>query len=57
MNATELRNKAKSMTKVEMIEMRDFMEARWNEKMREAMQVLSMACINKFGTTLSTLEV
>lgn len=39
-----------------MIEMRDFMESRWNEKMREAMQVLSIACINKFNASLSVLE-
>ena len=56
MNAMELRNKVSGMTKAEMVELRDFMEARWTEKMRESMQVLSLACINKFGTTLSTLE-
>tara|TARA_R110000868_G_scaffold112527_2_gene303008 strand:+ start:26273 stop:26446 length:174 start_codon:yes stop_codon:yes gene_type:complete len=56
MNATQLRNTASNMTKIEMIEMRDFMESRWNEKMREAMQVLSIACINKFNASLSVLE-
>ena len=56
MNATELRNKIATMTKNEMVELRDFMESRWSEKMREAMQVLSLGCINKFGTTISNLE-
>ena len=56
MNATQLRAKADKMTKIEMTEMRDFMEPKWTNSMHEAMQVLSLACINKFNTTLSTLE-
>ena len=56
MSATKLRNKASKMTRQEMIEQRDFMESRWTEKMREAMQVLSLACINKFGVTLSEID-
>jgi len=56
MNATELRNKIATMTKKQMVELRDFMESRWSEKMRESMQVLSLGCINKFGVTISNLE-
>lgn len=55
MNATELRNKVSSMTKKEMIELRDFLESRRDEKMGECMIVLSLGCINKFGKPLSWL--
>lgn len=56
MTTTELRNNASEMTKQQFINLRDKMENNWSETLRPSMQVLSLACINKFGTTLSNLK-
>ena len=43
------------MTKQEFISYRDELENNWNETLKPLMRVLSLACINKFGTTLANL--
>jgi hypothetical protein len=56
MTTAQLREQANKMTKKEMIAQRDFMESNWSEFMRPSMQILSLACINKFETTLVNLD-
>ena len=56
MTTAQIKEMANKMTKSEMIAQRDFMENNWKEFMREPMQALSLACINKFGTTLVNLD-
>ena len=51
----ELRNKITEMTKLEMITLRDELENNWSDSLRPLMQILSLGCINKFGTTLSKI--
>ena len=55
MNEAKLRLEAKEMTKSQMIYLRDDLESNWDESKRNMMMILSMACINKFKTTLSSL--
>ena len=55
MKAQELRIKAQELTQEEMKNLRDELEANWDESKREIMQILSLACINKFKRTLSSL--
>ena len=55
MTTLELRNKVKDMTKEDFIILRDNLENNWSEKLRPLMQILSLECINKFGTTLSKI--
>ena len=55
MNEAKLRLEAKEMTKSQMIYLRDELESNWDESKRNMMIILSMACINKFKTTLSSL--
>ena len=55
MTAQELRTKVNGMTKVEFAAMRDELESNWSETLRPLMQILSLACINKFNTTLINL--
>ena len=45
------------LTKQEFIALRDDMELNWDDSMRSHMQVLSLACINRFGVLLSKLDV
>ncbi len=45
------------LTKIDFITIRDEMESNWKESMRDAMQVLSLSCINRFGVTLSELKL
>ena len=52
----ELRKKVNVMTKSEMITLRDELENNWSESLRPLMEVLSLGCINNFGTTLDRLE-
>ncbi len=52
---TQLRNKVNGMTKLEMITLRDELENNWSDSLRPIMQVLSLGCINNFGTTLINL--
>ena len=56
MNATELRVNAPKMTKNEMIKLRNELELNWCDSKRNLMIILSMACINKFNTTISNLK-
>lgn len=44
------------LTKQEFIALRDDMELNWDDSMRSHMQVLSLACINRFGITLSEIK-
>ena len=55
MTTTELRTAVKEMTKQEFINLRDELESNWSDSLRSKMQILSLACINKFGTTLINL--
>ena len=55
MTTTELRIRIAEMTKQDFINYRDELESNWNESLRPQMQMLSLACINKFGTTLVNL--
>lgn len=55
MNEAKLRSEAKEMTKSQMINFRNELESNWDESKRNMMMILSMACINKFKTTLSNL--
>jgi len=56
MTTTELRTAVKEMTKQEFINLRDELESNWDNSLRPKMQILSLACINKFGTTLINLN-
>jgi hypothetical protein len=56
MKTSELRNKVSDMTKQEFINYRDELENNWNEDLRPLMNILALACINKFGTTLVNLD-
>jgi len=53
--ANELRTKVNGMTKEQFIQLRDELENNWSESLRPQMQILSLACINKFKTTLVNL--
>jgi len=55
MTAYDLRKNINKMTREEIIAQRDFIETNWNEGMRESIRILSLACINRFNTTLSNL--
>lgn len=44
------------LTKQEFIALRDDMELNWDDSMRSSMQVLSLACIKRFGITLSEIK-
>ncbi len=52
---SELRANVSSMTKPEMIALRDELESNWNESHKPLMAILCMGCINKFKTPLSKL--
>lgn len=45
-----------TLTKQEFIALRDDMELNWDDSMRGDMQVLSLACIKRFGKTLSEIK-
>jgi|GEM_PF-5313474 len=55
MTQSELRVRVGSMTKTEMISLRDHLETNWSDSFRPLMDILSLGCINKFKTTLSRL--
>lgn len=55
MEAYKLRVAVLTMTKKEMIDYRDQLESNWDESKRPLMKILSLACINKFKTTLINL--
>jgi len=55
LTATELRIKIKDMSKVEMINLRNELESNWDSSLKPLMEILSLACINKFKTTLIKL--
>tara|TARA_R110001632_G_scaffold14448_2_gene48711 strand:- start:459 stop:626 length:168 start_codon:yes stop_codon:yes gene_type:complete len=55
MTQSELRVRVGSMTKTEMISLRDQMEINWSDSLRPLMDILSLGCVNKFKTTLSRL--
>lgn len=52
---SNLRENAGSMTLAEMKNLRDQLEKNWTNELRGLMQILSMACINKFNVTLSSI--
>jgi hypothetical protein len=62
MTLPELRENVHKMSKVEMIQYRDMLEAKWESGVHwknnfdAQMKVLSLGCINKFNTTLSRLK-
>ncbi len=56
MTTSELRNKVEGMTKQDFINYRNELESNWDENLRPLMNILSLACINKFGTTLIKLD-
>ena len=56
MTQVELRIKVATMTSQEFIGYRDELESNWSEVKRPLMQILSLACINRFGMTLVGLE-
>ena len=62
MTAKELRENVHKMSKVEMIQYRDMLEAKWESGVHwknnheTQMKILSLGCINKFNTTLSRLK-
>ena len=53
---TKLRTSVYTMTKGQFIQLRDDLEANWDDQYRGLIMVLSLACINKFGTTLILLN-
>lgn len=55
MEAQKLRETVQEMTREEMAAARDSLEANWNESKRPQMNLLNLACIKKFGCTISTL--
>jgi hypothetical protein len=56
MTQVELRIKVATMTSQEFIGYRDELESNWSEVKRPLMQILSLACIKRFGMTLVGLE-
>jgi hypothetical protein len=52
----ELREKVNAMTKSEITTLRDELENNWSESLRPLMEILSLRCINNFGTTLINLK-
>lgn len=56
-NIARLRNiSMNKLTKQEFIALRNDIELNWDDSMKGNMQVLSLACIKRFGTTLSKLK-
>tara|TARA_R110000851_G_scaffold27996_1_gene78382 strand:+ start:247 stop:414 length:168 start_codon:yes stop_codon:yes gene_type:complete len=55
MTTLQLRNKVKEMTKQEFVNYRNELENNWSESLIPLMQILSLACINKYKTTLINL--
>jgi hypothetical protein len=51
-----LRESVHTMTKLQFIQLRDDLEANWDDSYRGLMQVLSLSCINRFRTTLIKLN-
>ena len=55
MTQSELRVRVGSMTKTEMVSLRDQIETNWSDSLRPLMNILSLGCISKFKTTLARL--